>query len=364
MLLRPRHSLLATGLAAFGLVGLAAPGLAATRVLPKDIEALPRGATIEYGEATLALKSSASSKLKRAGVKLSASGGDAEVKGSKIVLQAQEQGTLVDPIAMRGSIALQGGVVVKGRQGSVKVTAITLQPGKAANVTAKVGSKKVTLGSLTGGKAKFVAYADASLTGATLKLSAGGARALSKATGSGFAAGGFATVAVKITARQYPLISGSARATLTPTFLKLLADNGLTLGVAAPATLAGNVVTMVLTGGAFDPEGLTGRLAFDGTVTISRADRTISLFGWRAVIGAKQNELFAQIDKAVAAPIGSMDVSDMAVSLDGTQFNATGATLRMSKIAVASIKTSFGVSVPENTPFATVDMTGVTPAGG
>ena len=155
MLTRPKQTLLILGIAASSLGLTAAAAQSATRVLPKDIDALPLGAGIEYGEATLALSSSAASKMKSGGVKASASGGQAEVKGKSLILQLQEKGSLIDPMKMNGSVALAGGINFKGKKGTAKLSSIVLSPGKAKKVTAKVGSKKVTLGSLTGGKNSF-----------------------------------------------------------------------------------------------------------------------------------------------------------------------------------------------------------------
>ena len=355
-----RRFLPTAGLLAAAALALA-PG-AYAKVLPAEITALPRGATIEMGEVELSLASGAKSKLKSAGVRMSGGGG-ASASASKIELEAAEKGTVIDPITMRGELATSGTITLRRGGKSAKLSKITLLPGKSGKVTAKVGSKKVTLGSLKGGKAKFAPYADGKLTNATLKLSSGGARALSKAVGGGFSAGTFAKVSIEIVARELPLNSGSAVVTLDPAFLSLITSNGLTLTGVGGATVSGGVVTMPMIGGSFDPAGLTGRLAFNGEVQVTRGADTIRLFGWRAIITAGQREVFAQINDAIAAPVGTIDVNEMEARLDGPNFSAEGAKLGLTKIGTAALKTSFGITAAENMPFGTVAMTGYTPAG-
>ena len=352
------HAPIATALTACGLMALAAsPASAATRVLPSDINDLPRGGALEYGVVTWGLSSGAASKLKAAGSKLTATG-TGKVKGSKITFDAATSGSVFDPTTMAGTIVLDGGITVKGRK-TAKLTKVTLEPGLDKRVTAKLGGKLIELGSLKGGKVTFSRQADGELAGAKLALSAAGAKKLNAATGGGFAKGTFATVGVEATSRELPLKSGTATMTLDPALLKMLSDGGYTITAKAPATSTGNVVTIPLTAGAFDPTELSGRLSLDGEVTIGNGPIGVTLFGWRTAVGPGQNELFANINSGVSAPIAVIDVSTLSSRLEGKRFISTGAKLTLSKIAVDVLKQQFKITMPVGTPLGTVDIDGL-----
>ena len=351
---------IATALAASGLLlaGAAGPAGAATRILPSDINDLPRGGALEYGVVTWSLSSGAASRLKSAGGKLSTTG-TAKVKGSKVTFDAATSGSVFDPTTMAGTIVLDGGLTAKGRSRTAKLTKVTLEPGLDKRVTAKLGGKLVELGSLKGGKTTFSRQADGTLSGAKFALSSGGAKKLNAATGGGFAAGAFATVGVEATTRELPLQSGKATMTLDPALLKMLSDGGYTITAKAPATAAGNVVTIPLTAGAFDPTELSGRLSLDGDVTIGNGPVGVTLFGWRTAVGPGQNELFANINSGVSAPIATIDVSTLTSRLEGKRFISTGAKLSLSKIAVDVLKQQFKITMPVGTPLGTVDIDGL-----
>ncbi len=56
--------------------------------------------------------------------------------------------------------------------------------------------------------------------------------------------------------------------------------------------------------------------------------------------------------------LGNVDVSTLQAGLDGKTFTATGGKLVLSKIAVSTLKQSFGVTVAAGQPLGTVDVTG------
>lgn len=352
-------SLVAT-LAAGALIG-AAPASAVTasgRLLPADIDKLPRGGAIEYGNVTVKLSSGAASKLKSAGASLTGSG-TAKVKGSTIEFEALGDSGPLDVTQMVGAAGTEGGLTAKGRKGSVKVTKIVFQPGGTdKNVVAKVGSKLVELGTLSGGKASFSRQADGALKKASLKLSAKGAKALNAKTGGGFSAGTFGSVDIVATTRELPLKSGTAKLTLAPGLLDTLTANGLDISVTAPATRSGNDVSIALLAGAFDPENTTGRLQLDGKVTVGKPGQSVDLFGWRGVIGTKQKELFANVNDNVAAVVADIDVSGLSANFEGKGFVARGGKLKLSQIAVSTIKQQFGVVIAAGTDMGTVEITG------
>jgi hypothetical protein len=143
--------------------------------------------------------------------------------------------------------------------------------------------------------------------------------------------------------------------------MQLLKDNGYAVSAVPPAAMVNeSTITIPLTAGTFDPAGLTGRLLLDGTVHLQNAagDRKIDLFGWRAIITSSQKDVYASINSAVAAVLGTVDVSGVNAGLDGKTFSATGGKLAFSQIAVSTLKQSFGVTVSVGQPLATVDVTG------
>lgn len=344
------------------LLAFAAPGLAATKtVLPTDIDALPRGGTVEAGTASLTIAGGAKARLTSAGVKITA-GGSADVKGSKLGFQAAEKNSLVDVTEMVGAVPVEGSITFKGAKGSAKLTEITFQPGGERNVTAKLGKKLIELGSLKGGKSTFSRQADGSLKGAKLSLTSRGVKAINAKTGGGLATGSFGTVAIKVIGRELPLKQGTATLTVNPDLIKLLTDNGFDLVATPPSTRAGNIITIPLTAGAFDPEGLTGRLSLDGkltiTGTVAGAQRNIDLFGFRAVVSATQKDLYANINDSVAGILATVDVSTLESQFEGANFTAKGGKLALTKIAVGILKNSSGIALPVGTPLGTVDLTG------
>lgn len=354
------HASLAAGLTlltAAGALGVAAaPSGAATRLLPADINANPRAGALKYGTATLTLSGGAASKLSGAGGKLTGTG-TAKVKGKKITFDAAES-SRIDPTTMRGTLILEGGLTVKGRSKTTKLRSITLEPGIEKRVTAKLGSKLIELGSLKGGSLKFAGQADGTLSGAKLTLSSGGAKKLNAATGGGFAAGAFATVAAEATTRELPLRAGTATMTIDAGLLKTLTDNGYAITAEAPATVNGAVVTIPLTAGAFDPIDLSGHLSLEGKVTIGKPDSGITLFGWRAAIGGGQNDLYANFNSSAAAALATVDVTTLEITLDGKNFKGIGGKLALSKVATDVLKQQFGVTMAPGTPMGVVDLTG------
>lgn len=360
---RPHARLLTVSATTLALAGgaaalVAGPASAATsRILPADIDKLPRGGAVEYGTATIKLSGGAASKLKSAGTKLSGSG-STDVKGNSIEFQALADSGPLDVTRFVGALGVEGGFTAKGKKGSVKVSKIVLQPGDEKNVVAKVGSKLVELGSLKGGKTTFSRQADGTLGGAKLSLSSKGAKALNAKTGGGFRAGAFGTLAAEATTRELPLKSGVAKLTLAPGILNTLTSNGLSITPTPPATYENNVATIQLLAGAFDPENITGRLQLDGKVTIGKPGTSVDLFGWRGVINAKQKELFANVNKTVAAVVADVDVSKFEAQFVGTNFVAKGAVLKLSKIASSTIKQQFGIDVAVGTELGTVEITG------
>lgn len=338
----------ATTAAALGATLLLAGGArAATTLLPADIDALPRAGAVESGEVIIKLSGSGAalkSKMKGAG--------EVKLKGSTLTLLADPDAEAwIDPTTMEGSVGIDGSLRINGK----KLSKITFSPGSTAkNVTAKIGSKTVTLGKLTGGKASFSHQADGLLKGAKFSLSAAGAKAV------GGKAGSFGTVTMSVTTRELPLSSGSAKVTIDPSVVSLLNQNGYSITAVAPATQDGNTITIPLVAGAFDPVDLTGRLKLDGTVHLANAagDKKIDLFGWRAAVTSSQHDLYAQINSSIAAAIGTVDVSNVTAGLNGPTFYATGGKIAFSKIAVSTLKQSFGVTVDVGAPLATVDLTG------
>lgn len=361
---RPHARLLTVSATTLALAGgaaavVAGPASAATttRILPADIDKLPRGGAVEYGTASIKLSGGAASKLKSSGTKLSGSG-STDVKGNSVEFQALADSGPLDITRFVGALGLEGGFTAKGKKGSVKVSAIVLQPGDEKNVVAKVGSKLVELGSLKGGKTTFSRQADGTLKGAKLSLSAKGAKALNAKTGGGFSAGSFGTVDAEATTRELPLKSGVAKLTLAPGILNTLTSNGLSITPVAPATYENGVASIQLTAGAFDPENTTGRLQLEGKVTIGKPGTSVDLFGWRGVVNAKQKELFANVNQTVAAVVADVDVSAFEAQFVGTDFVAKGAKLKLSKIASSTIKQQFGIDVAVGTDLGTVEITG------
>ena len=345
-------------LAGAAVVAAPAASAATTRTLPADIDKLPRGGAIEYGGATIKLSGGAASKLSSAGTKLSASG-SASVKGSKLKFEALADSGPLDVTQMVGAAGVEGGFTAKGKKGSVKVSSIVFQPGGLnKNVTAKVGSKLVELGTLKGGTATFSGQADGVLKNAAFALSSKGAKALNAKTGGGFSAGSFGSVLLEFTTRELPIKEGVAKMTLAPGLLDTLTANGLAITTEAPATREGNVVSIQLTAGAFDPENISGRLQLEGKVTVGKPGTSVDLFGWRGVVNTKQKELFANINETVAAVVADIDVSGFSAQFVGENFTASGVQLKLSKIASSTIKQQFGVEVAAGTLMGTVEMTG------
>lgn len=359
------HRILASGAAAAATLGsallLASGAAAATTLLPADIDALPRAGAVESGQVIVKLSGGAAGKLKAAGVTLSGSG-EVKAKGTTVSLLADpEAEAWIDPTRMAGSVGIDGSLSIKGRKGTAKLTAITFSPGVEKAVTAKLGKKVITLGKLTGGSATFSKQADGVLKGAKLSIGAAGAKAVNKVTGGGLSAGAFGTVSIDVTTRELPLASGVAKVTLDPGVLSLLSQNGYAVTAVAPATMTSpSTIEIPLVAGAFDPTELTGRLKLDGTIKLQNTagDKKIDLFGWRGVITGSQKDLYAQINSSVAAVVGTIDVGSVNAGLDGKTFTATGGKLAFSKIAVSTLKQSFGVTVAVGQPLATVDIVG------
>lgn len=354
-----RLALLATATALMS-GAFASPAAGAVTLLPADIEALPRAGAVESGFAELKLAPRAVSRLRAARGSLSGTG-EVRVKGSTVTLIARPEAEVwIDPTTMAGSMEINGALRIRGRTGTATLRAMTFSPGKDRVVTAKLGKRTLTLGRLTGGRATFSKQADGVLRGARLALSAGAAKAINRVTGGGVSAGTFASVTVSVTTRELPLASGVAKVTLDPAILQLLSESGYGISAVAPATIDGAVITIPLTGGAFDPIDLTGRLALEGTVRLENAadGRRVDLFGWRAAVTGSQQDLFAQINQAVAAVLGTLDLRNVTARLEDRTFTATGATLALSRIAVATLKQSFGVTVAQGQTLGTVDLTG------
>jgi hypothetical protein len=352
-----RHRFQATiaGALAAGVMLTATSSAGAATIVPADIDANPRGGALDFGTATWKLKGKPSGVT----IKGTGSGDDLpDVKGSKLSFQASTDGTVIDPTTMRGQIVLGGGLSIKGSK-TAKLTVITLQPGIEQNVTAKLGGKLVELGSLKGGKVSFAHQADGALKGATLKLSASGAKKLKAATGASFRAGTFASVDAATTTRELPLASGVAKLTLNPDLLKLVTDAGSDITTAAGATRDGLVISIPLTSGAFDPENATGRMSLDGDVVVGKPGTSVRLFGWRVAVTSTQHSLYANINDSIAAPIADIDLSKLTAGTnqDGT-FYGTGGSLTVSKIASSTLKQSFGITVPVGFPMGTVDLAG------
>ena len=131
---RPRTRLLTVSATTLALAASAAalaagPATAATstRILPADIDKLPRGGAVEYGTASVKLSGGAASKLKSAGTKLSGSG-STDVKGNTIEFQALADSGPLDITQFVGALGVEGGFTAKGKKGSVKVSSIILPP--------------------------------------------------------------------------------------------------------------------------------------------------------------------------------------------------------------------------------------------
>jgi hypothetical protein len=355
-----RRTSTAAALAGACLLACSPGAHAAAPVLPVDIDALPRAGAVESGQAVVRLSSGARTALKTGGATLAGSG-EVKVKGSSIQLLADpEADAWIDPTTMKGSVGIDGSLSIKGRSGTAKLTKITFSPGLARKVTATLGKKVITLGKLSGGKASFSKQADGLLKNAKLSISAGGAKAVNKVTGGGLSAGTFGSVMMSVTTRELPLASGAATLTLDPAVLQLIESNGFDLQPEAPATRSGNVVTIPLVAGAFDPTELTGRLKFDGKLHFENAatGKGVDLFGFRASISATQKDLYAQISESVTPVLGNLDLSGVEAGLNGKLFRATGSKLYFSQVAVSTLKQSFGVTVAKGQLLGTVDVTG------
>ncbi|MFT4036319.1 MAG: hypothetical protein QM679_12170 [Patulibacter sp.] len=332
----------------------------AALLLPADIDALPRGAAVETGEVIVQLDGAARSRLSAAGATLRGAG-EVSVKGATVTLQADPAAEAwIDPTTMRGSVGIDGSLSIAGKRGTAKLTDLTFSPGNEKKVTAKLGKKTITLGALTGGSASFSKQADGLLKRAKLSLSRAGAKAINAKIGGGVAAGALGTVTIDVTTRELPLDSGTATLTLDPAVMTLLSESGFALEATAPATRSGNVVTIALTAGAFDPVELTGRLKFDGALHFANAStgKAVDLFGFRAAVTGSQKDLYAQVSAAVTPVLGTLDLSGVEAGLDGKTFHATGGKVFFSKIAVSTLKQSFGVSVNAGQLLGTVDLTG------
>ncbi len=228
---------IATGAAA---LLLASSAHAAVTLLPADLDALPRGGAIESGQVIVKLGGGAGSSLKGTG--------EVKVKGSTLTLLADpEAEAWLDPTTMRGTVGIDGTLSITGSKGTAKLTNIVFAPGIEKAVTAKLGKKVITLGKLTGGKASFSHQADGLLSGASLSISAAGAKAVNKVTGNGLRSGSFGKVTMSVTTRELPLASGAAKMTLDPGILSLIQSNGYALTADAPATIDGSVITIPMT---------------------------------------------------------------------------------------------------------------------
>lgn len=365
-MLSPRsHPRTISALGLAGVVGgslvLATSGMAAT-LLPAAIDALPRGGSLEAGTATLKMSGGAKGRLASSGVKVTTSG-SADVKGSSLEFQYDERTSLIDTTRMYGAVGTEGSVSFKGRKGTAKLTAITFGPGVDKNVTAKLGKRLIELGTLKGGSASFTRQsAEGTLKNARFALSGKAAKTLNAKTGGGFAAGSFGTLGLSVTARELPIQSGTATVTLDPAIVKTLNDSGFTFAAAPPATRSGDTITLALTAGAFDPEGLTGRLQLDGKITISGAvagaTRGIDLFGWHVAVTSSQKDLYANVNDGVAGVLGNVDLSGFTAQFEGSGFSAKGAKITLSKIATDIMRQQFGINVAVGTPLGTVDMAG------
>ncbi len=270
---------------------LASGAHAATTLLPDDIDALPARGTAESGQVIVKLSGGASSKLKGAGASLKGAG-EVSVKGSSISLLADPEAddAYIDVTTMRGSVAIDGSLSIKGKRGTAKLTDLRF-PRRGAGRDREARQKQITLGKLTGGSASFSKQADGLLRNAKLSIGSAGAKAVNKVTGGGLSAGAFGTVSISVTTKELPLASGVAKVTLDPTVMQLLKDNGYGVTAVAPATMASeSTINLPLTAGAFDPAGLTGRLILDGTVKLQNAagDKKIDLFGWRGIITGRR----------------------------------------------------------------------------
>lgn len=351
-----RRSLISAA-AGLALALSASPALAATTTLPADVTALPRGGAVEYGTIELTLSGAAKGRLAKAGTKVSAAG-TGKVKGSRISFDPLGPGSVLDVTTMQGTVPADGTLTFKGKKGTAKLTDLTFQPGVERNITAKLGKKLLLLGTLKGGKATFAKQSDGKLSGAKVALSSKAVKAINAKTGGGLATGAFGSLLIDVTGRELPIKDGVATLTIDPAFMKLLADNGFTLTATPPATITGNVASIQLTGGAFDPEGLTGRLAMEGKVTIGKPGLSLDLFGWRAIVNKTQKDLYANVNDGVAGVVANVDVSGLTATIKAPEFVATGGKLFLAKIATDILKQQFGIVAPVGTPLGTVDLTG------
>ncbi|MEH3054836.1 MAG: hypothetical protein PGN13_12670 [Patulibacter minatonensis] len=352
---------LAASTAALALAGSAH----AATLLPADIDLLPRGGAIESGQIIVKLSGGAKSKLSSSGAVLKGAG-EVSVKGASVSLLADpEADAWLDPTTMTGTVGIDGALSIKGRKGTAKLTKIVFEAGgkgkDAQQVRAKLGSKTIKLGKLTGGKAKFSRQANGDLTGAKLSIDAKAAKRINAVTGGGLSAGAFGTVSFEITTREIPIASGTATMTLDAGILQLLQTNGYALSAEAPAAVNGSNVSLPIKAGAFDPQGLTGRLQLDGKVNVvnASAGKTVPLFNWHTAISDTQKDLYAAFNASgAAAAIGVVDTSQLEVSLDNKTFTAVGAKVTLSKVAVSVLKQSFGITVQQGQPLGTVNLTG------
>jgi hypothetical protein len=114
--------------------------------------------------------------LKAKGAKVKATGG-ASKSGKSVTLQ--NTGGTLDPATGAGSVETSGGFKFKTNDGKVNVTNVVITFGANGTVNAQVGKKTLNLASITGGTAGRSGF-DGTVTGANMKLSSKGAKALNK----------------------------------------------------------------------------------------------------------------------------------------------------------------------------------------
>jgi hypothetical protein len=170
--------------------------------------------------------------LKATGVKVKATGG-ATKSGKSVTLQ--NTGGSLDPATGAGSVETSGGFKFKNNDGKVGVADLIITFGANGTVNAQVGKKTVDLANITGGTTGRSGF-DGTVTGANMKLTSKGAKALNKPLA---ASEGRATATAS--AAQGPFRKnkslGKAGTTTVFTTLEVLAEGETTL---VPITTPGS----------------------------------------------------------------------------------------------------------------------------
>jgi hypothetical protein len=310
--------------------------------------------------------------LKAKGVKVKATA--PATKSGKKSVTLQNTGGDLDPVTGAGTVETSGGFKLTNENGKVKVSNVVITFGANGEVNAKVGKKTLDLATITGGTAGRNGF-DGTVTGATMKLTKKGAKALNKPLagskgpfkkklGTAGTTTVFSTLEVlaegetKLIADTTP---GGALAKFQAHGVSAAAGGVAPVGDATidPATLT---FSFPITGGTLSPTLDRGRMSTGGGVKITKTDPRpascdsahpvgvflqqtdqINDFASKTIVGTAT---IPGLGTTPGVTLGELDMSGAVVTTDPTArtVTASGIVVRLTEANASTLNQIFGTS--------------------